>query len=363
MTVTSRNTKKEILDAYNALVKDHRQLQKDHSTLQKQKGAATSAPAAAPAAAPRAAAPAAPRATAGATDVAGIIAGLTNLRSSLGSSTSGLQQKLTAEATRLAELRQQATDIVKNLNSLHSIEEVNEGTLGDLINTYNNHATTFNEELAEKRHALEDELSEKRETWKKEDAEHRRVIRERDAEIKKQRQREAAEFEYDLKLRRKLDEENYQLTQNTFEAELAALKDGKERTWSEREEALATREKEYAELKAKVDAFPEEKADAVKKAKEEGTGIGKRQARIKDDLIQKENEGKSRVYQLRIDSLEGTISKNNKLIEDLTQQLRKAQSQAQELAVKAIEGASNESSFLAIKEIALEQAKNTKNSK
>jgi hypothetical protein len=42
----------------------------------------------------------------------------------------------------------------------------------------------------------------------------------------------------------------------------------------------------------------------------------------------------------------------------LSQQLDSALKQVQDLAVKAIEGASNRNSFEAMKEVALEQAKN-----
>ncbi len=62
-------------------------------------------------------------------------------------------------------------------------------------------------------------------------------------------------------------------------------------------------------------------------------------------------------------SLEQTVAKQERLINDLSSQLETARQQTTELAVKAIEGASNASSFESIKEIALEQAKNTKHGK
>ena len=40
--------------------------------------------------------------------------------------------------------------------------------------------------------------------------------------------------------------------------------------------------------------------------KDEGTGIAKRQAKIERDLLEKENEGKLRVYNFRISALEET---------------------------------------------------------
>ncbi|MEP0868609.1 hypothetical protein NDA01_02215 [Trichocoleus desertorum AS-A10] len=67
-------------------------------------------------------------------------------------------------------------------------------------------------------------------------------------------------------------------------------------------------------------------------------------------------EGNKRNYELRIQSLQETR------IHALSQQLSAALKQVQDLAVKAIEGAANVSSFQAMREIAIEQAKTqTKN--
>lgn len=72
----------------------------------------------------------------------------------------------------------------------------------------------------------------------------------------------------------------------------------------------------------------------------------------------KEVEGEKRNYDLRIQSLEVTINNQQIRIDTLSQQLAGALKQVQDLAVKAIEGNSNRNSYDAIKEIALEQAKN-----
>src|SRR5690606_30865306 len=98
--------------------------------------------------------------------------------------------------------------------------------------------------------------------------------------------------------------------------------------------------------------------EAVKRATEEGIGIARKQAKIKSDLLAKEVEGNRRIAEFKIQALDETISKQREQIVNLSRQLEAASRQAQDLAVKAIEGASNASSFDAIKEIALEQAKN-----
>jgi hypothetical protein len=64
-----------------------------------------------------------------------------------------------------------------------------------------------------------------------------------------------------------------------------------------------------------------------------------------------------------VKSLEATIKERQHQIDTLSAQLSAALKQGQDLAVKAIEGASNSTSFMAVKEIALEQAKNTPKNK
>jgi hypothetical protein len=120
---------------------------------------------------------------------------------------------------------------------------------------------------------------------------------------------------------------------------------------------------EHQELVAMARAFDGELEAAVKKAEAEGTGIAKRQAKTESDLKKKDNEAIRRVFELKIQSLEETIGKQEQQIEQLSRQLEGARQQTTELAVKAIDGASNASSFEAIKEIALEQAKNTQKGK
>jgi chromosome segregation ATPase len=104
-------------------------------------------------------------------------------------------------------------------------------------------------------------------------------------------------------------------------------------------------------------------AKQSKKGENEGKGIGNYQAKVRYDLRVKEVDGEKRNYELRIDSLEQNIQAQQIRIQNLSQQLEAAMKQVQDLAVKAIEGTSNRQSLEAMKEIALEQAKNAPKSK
>ena len=145
--------------------------------------------------------------------------------------------------------------------------------------------------------------------------------------------------------------------------ELLETREQQEKQWQEREKGIADREKQYAEAKAKVEAFPQELEQNIKNGKENGRNIGNYQAKVKSDLRAKELEGQKRNYELQIQSLEETIKAQDSRIQSLSKQLDMALKQVQDLAVKAIEGASNASSYQAMKEIALEQVKNQQKGK
>lgn len=344
--VTNRNTKAEIIKLYNEVVKELK-------ALKAQKSADP---------APKALPPGPPDVEGGEMTVADIVARLKGLTSNIGDAASVLQGRLTGEVTALDELREEADSLIAELQSLHGIE-VSDDSLDALIAQHVETSEAAEAELSEKREGFEKEMSTEGAAWQKEQSEHARAVKEAAAQIKKARQRDAQEYKYDTELSHKQEDDDRGQRQKHFAQELTELRESKVGQWSEREKQLAAREAEYAELKTKADAFEGELQAAVKKAEQEGTGVAKRQARIQADLKKKDNEGVQRVFELKIQDLEQTIAKQEQQIVELSRQLESARQQTTELAVKAIDGASNASSFESIKEIALEQAKNTQKGK
>ena len=285
------------------------------------------------------------------------------LQSGFGSAVSELSEKLTSEAAKLEELQGLVAEETQHLEELHKLEEIEEDTLDTLIQSYEDNSKAFQEELSQRRETLEQEIQELRKAWEKEQEEYKRSLKERNDEHSKTRQRDAKEYEYELALRRSLDNDQYEQTQKSLYKQLEETKQEQEKLWTEREKAIAERENKFEELKAKVEAFEKEKEAAIKKAKEEGKGIANSQVKVKADLQNKELEGNKRFYELRIQSLEQTIQTSEARIQNLSKQLDTALKQVQDLAVKAIEGASNINSYQSLKEIALEQAKTQAKSK
>ncbi|HEY8375824.1 MAG TPA: hypothetical protein VIK91_05005 [Nannocystis sp.] len=346
-TFTSKSTKQEILDAYNELAKELKEL--------KEKAPAKAARAAAEPAAPSAA-PSAPAQENTAVSFDDLTRDLDNIRTRFGDAASALQQQLLREAARLEGLRAEIAGYTEHLRTLHAIE-VGDDTTRELVRRYLETQRGADEAFAARRRKIEEELDARKAAWKKQQEERARAVLEAEAAAKLARTREAEEYEYRTRRAREADADALAQEKKRLQAELDGLQEAKTAEWNEREEAIAAREKEYAELKAKAESFPKELEAAINKAEAEGMAIARRQAKIAADLAAKEFEGKRKVQELKIHELEAISKKHDEQIAELSKQLAAAVKQAQDLAIKAIDGASNSTSFAAVKEIALEQAK------
>lgn len=351
--ISDRNTKAEILEAYQ-------ELQKEKSGLQSQlKKSASNGNGQAVASQPIIK----NTQKTNQSKLEATLESLTMFQSSFGGVISEISEQLTSEASRLEELQNLVAESRQQLQDLHGIEEIEDDTLEVLIQRYEENSKTFEEELTDRRDALEQEWQERQAAWKKEQEEHQRAVRERNENYQKTRDRDEETYKYNLNLQREIDREEYEQNKAELYQKLAEFKQERERQWAEREKAIAEREKEHLEVKMKVAQFEQNLEDTVKKGKEMGRNIGNYQAKVKADLFAKEVEGQKQFYELRVRGLSETIQSQDLRIQNISKQLDSALKQVQDLAVKAIEGTSNVNSFQAMKEIALEQAKNQQKGK
>ncbi len=285
------------------------------------------------------------------------IESLAKIQLGFGSAANELSEQLTTKASRLAEIKEIVEEQLEQLQQLHDLE-VADDTLDNLIQNYEENNSAYQEEFNEFSETLNQEIQELKEAWRKQQEEYQRSIKERNENSSKNRQRDASTYKYDLERERNLEVEEYEQQQKELYRQLDEFQQETEKQWKEREKTIAQNEKEFEELKVKVEAFPQQKEAAIRKAIEEGKGIANYQAKVKANLLGKEVEGQKAFYEQRIQSLEQTISNQEARVQSLSKQLESALKQVQDLAVKAIEGSANVNSYQAIKEIALEQAKN-----
>ncbi len=354
---TPKNTKNEILAMYEVLLQEKEGLEAKVRQLQKEK---TAAPikAAVPASreAPEKKPPVLP------STLGGIIETLSTLRPGFGDAVSELSAQLISEASKLQELRNNVEAEIQQLEALHGLK-VQDETLGQLIQQYLEKSTEFEGKEQERRENFGREMAEKKSAWQKEQTEHARIIKERDDTTKKKEQRETAEYSYALELRRDLEIDRYQQEREQLEKALKDFEARKKTEWTEREKEIAAQEVEFNTIRTQVEKFPKEQEAAVKKSRDEGAKAAQHQAKVHADLRAKEAEGEQRISELKIESLEENIQKQREQIHSLSTQLDAVVKQSQTLAMKAIEGTSSAGSLKAVREIALEQAKNPQKAK
>ncbi|MCW6037620.1 hypothetical protein K4A83_15245 [Spirulina subsalsa FACHB-351] len=362
--VTTKSTKAEILEAFDELNQEKATLETQIKQLQKEIKTAPVNTAPIPAQVspqPQKSAMTSTQQTK--SDLNLILKNLETLQVGFGSAVSSLSEQLIKEASTLAEIQNSVAEEQEQLEELHELSEIEENTLGTLIADYETSSKAFLEELNTRRETLEQEAQAARKAWEKEQELHDATIAERNTNYQVGQERDEAEYTYTLQLERQLDQEEYDQEKKQRYQELAEAKSLQEKEWEEREKAIAEREKAHREAQEKVTVFEANLEQKKKEGQEEGYRIGVYQAKVRHDLREKEIEGEKRNYALRIQGLEQTIQLQETRLQSLAQQLDSALKQVQDLAVKAIEGTSNRNSFDALKEIAIEQAKNQQKGK
>ncbi|MDC0834943.1 hypothetical protein AY599_10820 [Leptolyngbya valderiana BDU 20041] len=354
--VNSRNTKSEILAAYKELQKEKKSLEAKIKQGTKSQSE-NSTPSTVESNRTRASAKTEQE------RMQDTIAQLTGLKLGFGSSVSQLSEQLTREASQLGEVQSQVSEAIARLTQLYDLSDIQDETLDNLIREYEESEKQFSDVFETERETLEQAFFEEETAWQKEREDRHEAIAERNAEYRKACERDEREYRYDRDLQRQTDAEAYQQQQAELYRQLDETRQQQEKAWEDREKAISERETEFEEVMAKVEAFPAEKEAQIERGKEVGRNIAIAQTKANAELRQKEIEGEKQRYELQVRALEETIHDREIRIANLTQQLETTLKQTQELAVKAIEGTANEKSLQAVKDIALEQAKNQQRGK
>ena len=187
-----------------------------------------------------------------------IIDGLAKIQLGFGSAASELSEQLSSQSSKLAEIQENVSNEVQELKNLHNLE-ISENTLDNLIQGYEDNSKVYQEEFQNRSETLLQEFQAQNDSWFKEQEEHEQGIKERNEALNKSRQRDVAEYKYDLELQRKLEMDEYEQQQKELYQQLQEYQQEIEKEWAEREKTISEREKQYEESKSKVEAFPKEK--------------------------------------------------------------------------------------------------------
>lgn len=229
----------------------------------------------------------------------------------------------------------------KELEQLHKID-VAKTALDQLVKEY-----------ADAKQQLEQEMAEVRGQWAQEKQKVEEEQEHSEEERKLQRQREKEEFEYE----RKKDHDAYDEARRTQELQNKEKQEALEKTWAGREASLKERGDELARLRQEAVLFPDRLKKEIDKAIFETTKTLESQHKQTFALAQKGMEAERRPADLRIKSLDETVSRQLEEIKSLSIRFEESKKQVQDIAVKAIEGASGARALTHVSQIAMEQAK------
>ena len=256
------------------------------------------------------------------------------LKRTLGAELSDLADRFATEHDRYRALCAEIEHKQADLERIFGVETA-AVDLAALLEAQKAEREKFTAAMAEQKTELAAEITARKVQWQDEAAQY---------EQKRKREREEHEYEWKRELARKqttLQDKLADLT-SQLQAKQTAFDEQveiRERDLTTREETMTERERNLDELRARVEAFPAERDEAVTRAVDEISRRLQTEHDLAQKLVTKEFEGQIHVLESRIESLTQLVASQVNQIEALTGQQEKAYEKVQDIASKAVAGA------------------------
>jgi len=218
--------------------------------------------------------------------------------------------KITEELRKFDELQQAIAISKKTLEVQYNIQLTAE-TLEQLISEGKAKKKQITEEIEKQKQELDTEIVDKRRDW----------------------DREKEEYEYQMSLQKKRDQESFTEDEQRQEKQL-----------KEKRDALAAKEQEIAQMQKQISDFPNKLEKELKSCNQATTKQIEETWKSKLISVQKDWEAEKRLLKTQSEALQQTVKRQDAEIIALKKEMEAANKKVQELAVKVIEsGASNPS--------------------
>jgi len=346
--ISLSNTKQEMLDAYNDLVKKLDELRAAESKPEEkiEEKAVKNAVA-----------------LADSLSLDGIVKGIGTIKAEIGALLNQLSEKLEREVGKYDTVKKALEAKESELREIFEIQK-SASSLSALLEAQNLKREAFDVEMAEQKEALTLEIHSARSEWEKEKKLHDIEIKERDAAEAKKRDRENEEYKYTITREQQLARDQFEAEKAKYEEEKAKLerelllrKEAVEKEFAEREQAIRQGEDELNDLRKKVSLFPKDLETTVSREVKSAVERVIQESSNREELLKKEFEGERNVFTTRVAALERVVQEQNAQIAKLTQQLEKAYTQVQDIAIKAVEGSSGAKALSGFQQLMVEQGR------
>ena len=244
----------------------------------------------------------------------------------------------------------------KELAEIHEIQR-SASSLEALLEAQHNKRDEFESEMEAARDEITGEIDTLRAAWEKEKKQHETEQKERDSTEAKRREREKEEYKYSFVREQIQARDQFDDQKAKLEREAEIRKETLEREVAERERAVSLREADLDSLRKKVDAFPKDLETAVARAIKETSDRLSTESKNREELAKKEFAGERNVLATKIEAFEGKVAEQTDQLKQQSQRLEKAYAQVQEIAVRAIEGSGISKSLASLQQLLSEQSK------
>ena len=245
-----------------------------------------------------------------------------------------LEERLSGETTKLAELVTAGEVAGRELAELRRIR-VAADALAALQQEGRERVARLQSEHQARLDALGREQSAERRAWEREDAEFAAGEKRQREETAREREEEEADHAYRRERERQHDTDAQHAADRAQERDLAGRRLTLERDWREREATLQPGAEQFERDRARVEAFPAELEEAVKKAREEGIRQASADAKVRSELLERDWEASKQSYELHLDSLQAAVAAAEAQVAELQAQQQRVSEQTQALATRA----------------------------
>lgn len=323
--VSEKNTKSEILKAYEALLSSVQTTKADsprQAQEEKQRKVALEK-------------------VAGVTNEE-IATNINNLKAELNSSLDDLLQSLTGEFKKLEDVRAAIAVEKQSLDDLYSLAASTD-SLAAMLLAQKEKKESFEKEMTEKTA----NFAAQKEQWELEKSRQKVAEKDYADDLAKRRKREEEEYSYTLKIKRQKEQDEYDTRKLQLEKELENAKAAVEKEIATREEALKIAEAELVELRKNSANFPAKLEKALKDKETEITTQLKTRHEFDAKLMEKQNEADIRLKDQTISSLQEKIKELQVQLKEYAAKANLAEASVKDIAVKAIESSSKVHMFTA----------------
>jgi len=327
--LSASNTKKEMLEAYNEVLKQLQQKREVELKPQQRLEEKTVKEVVS---------------SADALSTDGIVKEIGNLKSEMGKMLAQLSDRL-EDGVRTYEGIKKAVAVKEGeLQEIYEIEKA-ASSLAALIEAQEIKRQEFEREMTANKENLGREIQTMRGEWEKDKRLREAEAKERETAEAKKREREKEEYRYAFTREQQLAKDQFEDEKARLERDILHTKERMEQELGEREKAVAQREDELNVLRTKAASFPKEMDAAINGAVKEATARVQIEGKNREELLIKEFDGERNVLKTRIESLEQLAKEQSEQIARLSQQLEKAYGQVQDIAVRTVEGSSHSKSL------------------